>query len=272
MTRRRRPATMHSIYERSMREERRSILGWLAGLVGFSVVMLAMYPTVSGNKSFSKLLDAYPDALKKLFSLSDYTTGAGYLRTEVFSFMAPLLLAILAILWGSDLVAGEEERRTIDILLANPVSRRRVVTEKWLALVTGVTLLSAGLELALGLLGPAFRLHVGWAPLTAVVLGSGLFALAFGTLALATGAATGSRGVARGVATVLAVATYLLSTLAQLVGWLRPVESASLWYHALGTDPLSSGFHLGHLLVPALAAAALAGLAVLGFERRDLAT
>ncbi len=263
---------MHSIYERSMREERRSLIGWLIGLVAFCIIMLAMYPTVSGNKGFSKLIDAYPEPLRKLFGLSDYTTGAGYLRTEVFSFMAPLLLAIFAILWGSDLIAGEEERRTMDMLLANPVSRRRVVLEKWLALVSGVVLLSAGLELALGLLGPAFRLHVGWAPLSAVVVGSSLFALAFGTLALAVGSVTGSRAIARGVSTALAVATYLLSTLAQLVGWLRPVESASLWYHALGTDPLSSGFHFGHLTVPVLAIAAFVGLAGFGFERRDIAT
>ncbi len=255
-----------------MREERRSLIGWVAGLLGFCVIMLSMYPTIRGNSGFAKLLDAYPEPLKKLFNLADYTTGAGYLRTEVFSFMAPLLIAIFAIIWGSDLIAGEEERRTIDLLLANPVTRRRMVIEKWLALLTGTVLLSASLELTLGLLGPAFKLHVGWGPLTAVVLGSGLFALAFGTLALAVGAATGSRAVARGVATMLAVATYLLSTLAQIVTWLRPVQPASLWYHALGTDPLSSGFHAGHLSILVLTTIVIVALAALGFERRDLAT
>jgi ABC-2 type transport system permease protein len=255
-----------------MREEQRSLLGWIAGLIGFCIIMLAIYPTIHGNQGFSKLLEAYPESLKKLFNVADYTTGPGYLRSEVFSFMAPLLIAIFAILWGSDLIAGEEDRRTIDLLLANPITRRRVVIEKWLALCTGIIVLCAALELALGILGPLFELHVGWTPLTAVVLGSGLFAIAFGTLALALGAATGSRAIARGASTMLAVVTYLLSTLAQLVTWLRPLRPASLWYHALGTDPLKSGFHLGHLSVLVITTLVIALFAVITFDRRDLAT
>ncbi len=255
-----------------MREERRAMLGWLAGVVMFCVIMLSMYPTIHGNQGFAKLLNAYPEPLKKLFNLSDYTTASGYLRTEFFSFMAPLLIALFAILWGSDLIAGEEERRTIDALLANPISRRRVVAEKWLALLTGTAILTAVLELMLGLVGPLFKLHIGWTPLTAVVLGLGLLALAFGTLALAVGAATGARGTARGITTAVAVATYLLSTLAQIVTWLQPVRPLSLWYHALGTDPISTGFHPMHLVVVALSIAAFLAAALWLFDRRDLAT
>jgi ABC-2 type transport system permease protein len=263
---------LHSIFNRSIREERRSIVAWLVGLVAFCLVMLAMYPTVHGNAGFAKLIDAYPEPLKKLFNLSDYTTGAGYLRAEIFSFMAPLLIAIFAILLGSDLIAGEEERRTIDLLLANPVSRRRVVMQKWLSLACGTAVLSFVLELMLGLAGPLFKLHIGWVPLSAEVLGTGLFALAFGTLALAVGAATGSRGAARGISTAVAVAMYLMSTLAQIVTWLKPAQPMSLWYHALGGDPLTEGFRFAHLSVVVLTTVALVGVALFAFDRRDLAT
>lgn len=262
---------LRSIFQRALREQRRTIFAWSAGLVSFSLIMLAMYPTIRNNTGFAKLLDAYPEPLKKLFNFSDYTTAAGYLRTEVFSFMAPLLIAIFAILWGSDLIAGEEERRTIDLLMANPVSRRRVVLEKWLALLTGVVVLSMILEAMLGAIGPLFKLHVGWLPLSAEVAGSGLFALAMGSLALAIGAATGSRAVARGVATIVAVAMYLVTTLAQIVNVLRSIEPLSLWYHALGSDPLTTGFHPVHLLVVIASISVIVALAVLLFDRRDLA-
>ena len=72
--------------------------------------MLSIFPSIHGNVNFSKLLDAYPEVLRKMFQVEDYTTGPGYLRAEVFSFVAPLLLTLFAVLWGSDLVAGEEER------------------------------------------------------------------------------------------------------------------------------------------------------------------
>ncbi len=264
--------TVGSVYHRALFEQRRGLIGWVTGMVFFCLVMLAMYPTIHANESFSKLIEAYPEALRKLFDISDYTTGPGYLRTEVFSFMAPLLITIYAVLQGSDLLAGEEERRTIDLLLANPVSRRRVAVQKWCALATGVAVLSVVLELFLGLIGPAFMLHLGWRVLSAEVLGSALFALFAGTLSFAWGAAPGARGSARGIAAAVAVAMYLLSALALLVSALQPFEKASLWFHALGGDPLTTGFHYGHLAVVGLAIVLLLAVAVVLFDRRDLTT
>lgn len=252
-----------------MREVRRSLLGWLAGIVGFSLIMLSIFPTVHGNASFSQLLNAYPEALRKLFDITDYTTGPGYLRAEVFSFMAPLLLTIFAILWGADLTAGEEERRTIDTLLATPVSRQRVVVEKWLALTLSLSMLALALGVLLGVIGPLFKLHVAWAPLSAAIIGSTLFALAFGTLSMSIGAGTGSRGFARGVSAAIAVTMYLISTLSQLVGWLKPWRWTSLWYHTLGVDPLSNGFEVGHLMVSVACVGIFVLLAVALFTRRD---
>jgi beta-exotoxin I transport system permease protein len=266
------PTRLRTIFSRALREERGALIGWTTGMVAFCLVMLAMYPTIRGNAGFSKLLDAYPEALRKLFQLQDYTTGPGYLRSEVFSFVAPLLLTLFAVLWGSDLTAGEEERRTIDLLLANPVSRRRFVTEKWLALVTGTLVIAVALDLALGSLGPLFKLHVAWSALTAAVLGSWLFALAFGTLALALGATTGRRGLSRGITTTLALASYLLATFSQLVTWLRPVRNLSLWQHTLGVDPLGTGFHWWRLGIVVAVTLAFGAFALWSFDRRDLAT
>ncbi|MDE3082560.1 MAG: ABC transporter permease subunit [Acidobacteriota bacterium] len=265
-------ARLRSIFGRALREERRALIGWAIGVVAFCLVMLSIFPTIHGNVNFSKLLDAYPEALRKMFQVEDYTTGPGYLRAEVFSFVAPLLLTLFAVLWGSDLTAGEEERRTIDLLLANPVSRRRFVGEKWLALIVGTAILAAALEIALGVIGPLFKLHVAWSSLTAEVLGSWLFAAAFGTLALSLGAATGRRGLARGITTTLALASYLLSTLSNLVSWLRPARNLSLWQHTLGVDPLGTGFHLDRIALVIAVTLVFAGGALWAFDRRDLAT
>jgi ABC-type transport system involved in multi-copper enzyme maturation permease subunit len=69
-------------------------------------------------------------------------------------FLAPLLFLIFAIGQGSGAIAGEEERGTLDLLLANPRSRVRIVLEKFGAL-------------ALMTLGLAAMM---WAGLTAVFL------------------------------------------------------------------------------------------------------
>ena len=83
------------------------------------------------------MVDDYPDAFKAFFGLGDnvdYTSAIGYLNGELFSFMVPLLLLIAAIGAGARATAGEEERGTLELLLANPISRRRLVLDKLAAL------------------------------------------------------------------------------------------------------------------------------------------
>lgn len=268
----RRQRGLHSVFERAFDEQRRALVGWALGLAGLGLVMLGMYPSIRGNRNFSKLLEAYPQALKTLFGLADYTSGPGYLRAEIFSLTGPLLFVIFAVLWGSDLTAGEEERRTIDVLLANPVSRSRIVVEKWAAMVVGILVVAASLGLVLVVLGPAVELHVGLGVLSAALVSTALLAILFGTLALALGAATGHRGIARGLAALAAVAAYLLSSLPDLVSWLRPGRPLSPWYHALGVDPMATGYRPLHLLVLLALIALFLAVAVSFFDRRDLAT
>ena len=268
----RRPGGLHSVFERAFDEQRRALVGWVLGLAGLGAVMLGLFPAVHGNRDFAKLLDSYPQALRTLFGLADYTSGPGYLRAEIFSLTGPLLFVIFAVLWGSDLTAGEEERRTVDILLANPVSRRRVVLEKWGAMVVGIAIAAVGLGGVLALGGPLVRLHVGTEALSAAVVSTTLLAVLFGSLGLAVGAATGHRGLARGVTALAAVAAYLLSSLPDLVSWLRPARPLSPWYHALGVDPIGSGYRPLHLVVLLALIAVCVGVAVFSFDRRDLAT
>ena len=98
-----------------------------------------------------------------------------------------------------------------------------------------------------------------------------VLAVLFGTIALAVGAATGRRGVARGVAAVLAVVAYLVSSLGDLIGWIKAIRPASPWYHALGVDPLAKGFSLPHLAVPIGLTLVVMAIALYAFDRRDLA-
>ncbi len=271
MGRGRRPASLHSVFERTLHEHRRSVSVWSASLMALVVVMAALYPTVRGNPQLATLHETYPKALRSLFGITDLTTGVGFMRAEVFSLVAPLLLIILAVQWGGDLIAGEEDRRTIDLLLANPISRGRVVAEKWAALAVGVTIAGAALGAGLAVAIPTVDLHISPAGAAAAVVSVVLLALLFGTIALAVGAATGRRGLARGVAAVLAVAAYLVSSLSDLVGWIKAIRPISPWYHALGVDPLARGFVSAHLLVPLGLTVVVVIIAVVAFDRRDLA-
>jgi ABC-2 type transport system permease protein len=266
---------LHNPFLKTLRDTRRALLWWSFGLIGMAALMTAVYPTVRDNPELNKMVKDYPDALKAFIAFGgelDYVSGAGYLGSELFSFMVPLLLLIAAIGAGARAIAGEEERGTLDLLLANPISRPRLVLEKLGALAVELVILALVLWLALLVGVEATGMHVSASHLAAATGSAALLALAFGAISLLFGAATGHRALALGVAAACAVAAYLVNSLAVLVDFLEPVRKASPFYHYVASDPLRHGLQLGHAAFLVGVAVAAAALAVLFFERRDLAS
>jgi ABC-2 type transport system permease protein len=186
--------------------------------------------------------------------------------------MVPLLLLIAAIGAGARAIAGEEERGTLDLMLANPLSRRRLVVDKLAALTIEVVLLAVVLWLSLLVGVELVGMNVSAAHLAAATASAALLAIAFGAIALLLGAASGHRALAIGVTAAGAVAAYLVNSLAALVDFLEPVKSASPFYHYVASDPLRDGLALSHVAFLVGLALVAAVLAALAFDRRDLAT
>ena len=210
----------------------------------------SFYPSIRST-GIQRAIAAYPKELKAFFggaAAFDLSTGRGYLQVELFSLVVPALLTIAAIAFGAATIAGEQERGTLDFLLACPLTRGRVVLEK--ALGAGVTVgaLSGVVFIVIVGLNPVDGLGVGVGNLAAACIGAALVAYGFGLTAMLAGAASGSRGVAIGVAAALFVTSYLVTGLAQLVSWLEPARELSPLFHATGTQPLEHGFPVANLL------------------------
>jgi len=266
---------LRNAFVKTLRDARRAIAWWSLGLIAMTALMVAVYPTVRGNPDLNKMVEDYPDAFKALLGLSenaDYTSAVGYLNSELFGFMVPLLLLIAAIGAGARATAGEEERGTLDLLLANPISRRRLVLEKLAALAAEIAVLASCLWLALLVGVEAVGMNVSAANLAAATVAAALLAFAFGAITLFLGAALGRRGAAIGIAAAGAVAAYLLSSLAELVDFLKPLRIASPFYHYAANDALRAGLAADHVVFLLLVGAAAAAAALVAFERRDLAT
>lgn len=264
---------LRSVFTKTLWETRRALVWWSLGLVGLVAMMVSVYPSVHRNAGLNKLVQDYPEALKAFISFGgtvDYTSAAGYLGSEVFSFMLPLLLLIAAIGTGARALAGEEEQGTLDLLLANPISRTRLALEKLAALVAEVSVLAFVFWLALAVGTSAAGMHVGRDKLAAATLDAALLALVYGVLALLVGSAFGRRGLAVAVPAAAAVAAYLVNVLAAIVSSLSPAQKASPFFHYAAGDPLRQGLSLWHTGLLALAAVALAILTPLAFARRDL--
>jgi ABC-2 type transport system permease protein len=259
---------------KTLRDQRRALLGWAIGMAALVLLYASFYPSIRSNaQTLNKYIDSLPEALRNIVGGSgDISMPVGYIRSEIFSTMGPLLLLILAIGAGARAIAGEEEGRTLDMLLANPVRRRTVVLQKFWAMVASTAGVGLVLLVSIVVFGPAFGLHIALIDLAATVTSTIALAVCFGSVALAVGCWRGRRAVAVATSTSLAVAAYLLNVLAPSVEGLNGFRFLSPFYHYIGYDPLRNGFSAPHLSVLVAIAAVALGLALLGFERRDLAS
>lgn len=262
----------HSVFSRLLHDRRRSLLWWCLGAGLMLLLQVAVFPSMKGQGDYQQIWDKMPEALRAMFGVNsglDLTTPAGYLNAESMSLMVPILLAVFAIGLGGGSVAGDEERGTLDLMLAHPVRRRRVVLDTAGAAALLVLGLSAVLLAVVLLAHPLFQLDIAVPRVLAAFAAVISLAALFGALALAVGCGRGRKGVAYAVAAGAMVVAYLADTLAKAVHALRPLRPLSPFRWALGDQPLRTGFH-PLMLLPLVLAAVLVVAAVVMFERRDL--
>jgi ABC-2 type transport system permease protein len=260
-----------NVFAKTIREQRRALVWWAIGLVAACLVTTAFYPSIRENAaSFQRLLHSLPEGLRKAFG-EDFASPAGYLQARLFSIFAPVLFLIFAIGAGSRAIAGEEEHKTLDLLLSTPVPRRRVLLDKAFAMLAATVGLGLVLALAITVSGPPFEIAVSTANIAAGVADCVLLATAFGAIALAVGAGTGRRSVAIGLTAGLAAGSYLIDVLALSVDGLGWVQRLSPFFYYRSPDPIAHGLDPADAAILAVISLVATGIAVVAFERRDLA-
>ncbi len=262
---------MRPLIRVSLSQQRRALIGWGIGLAAVALIYAAVYPSIKQSAAdLDKYMQNLPDAVRSIIG-ADYTSPAGYLRAELFALLGPVLLLVYGVGAGGKAIAGEEEARSLDLLLTTPMPRRRVVLDKAITLALTLLALSALLFVVVIALGPPFGLDVAIAHVAATCVMFFLLGLAFTWFALAVGCATGRKAWASAVAGGVAVVAYVLNAIAPSVSglsWARPL-SPFRWY--LEPDPLVTGIHAQNVLVLAVIAAVCLVVAVWAFRRRDLA-
>ncbi len=218
------------------------------------------------------MVEEMPEGVLEMMGAADgLTTPAGYLNSQLYSNVFPIVLLIFGISAAAWSIAGSEREGTLESLLANPVHRWRVALER----LTGIALLLAVLTFVatalLAALRSPFELDdLGIGALTAAGVATFLLALLFTGITYAIGAATGSKGWAIAGGAGLATATYVLFGLSSLVDFFENVRWASPWYWLLQPSPLADGWTFQAIGAPLLVVVPVAAIGTALFTRRDL--
>ncbi|MEE9297444.1 MAG: ABC transporter permease subunit [Acidimicrobiia bacterium] len=262
-----------TVFWRTLRSRKRSLLAWSLGLIGLIGVTVAAYPSIANQDGFNDFIDDYPEFVQEILGLGSglsITEPAGYLNSQFFANMLPLLFIIFLVSFAVRETATDEKEGTLDLVAAHPIARGRLMLEKAAAqLVAGIGL--AVLSILVFLVStPLASMDIGIDALWGATASVFLVGFVFGSLAFGLGAATGKRGVALGLSSGLAVATYILWGLAPLIDGISSLEGLSPFFWALTGDPILNGVQAGNALLLVGVGLVFAAGGVLMFQRRDI--
>jgi ABC-2 type transport system permease protein len=252
-----------------LRLRRRALFSYTVGMALYALIIVVLYPQFKGDTSLDQLTRNASGVAALFGATGSLTSPSGWLDANIYENFLPLIMLLITVGYGASCIAGQDEDGTLSLATVLPISRRSVVLQKVGALSLQAIVLAITTMLCV-LIGRQFDLTFPLTHLAGLSLGVALLGLDFGLCALAVGSITGSRGTALGVTATLAAASYLVSSLAPVIGWIRPARYASLFYWSVGNQQLANGLSLASVGVLVAVGALLTLAAVAGFRKLDL--
>ena len=132
-------------------EARQRVRGTLAFAVllgAFALLIIYLYPTIAESSAdIDALIESLPESFREGFGAETYTTIEGFVAAELYQTVWVLLLGLYMAYAGGGLLAGDVESGRLYLVLATPVSRKRVAFEKFLSLGLPIVVLNVSMPL-----------------------------------------------------------------------------------------------------------------------------
>jgi ABC-2 type transport system permease protein len=126
----------------------RGSLVMAAGIVLLTALYVWMFPRITDSVDLDRYVEAWPPALREAFGATELGSIEGFLAAELYAFVWVILLGIYLAYAAASTIAGPVERDRMDLLLALPISRSRLLVERFASLLVPVLLLNAVVPVA----------------------------------------------------------------------------------------------------------------------------
>jgi len=263
-----------SVIWKEIKDRRVSLVSYTLAGIGLVLLYVALYPSLQEQaQTYTKLMDSLPKGFSQAFGIDTNFLASlqGYIASEMFSFMWPILTIFFMVSRAGSGIAGEIEKGTIGTLLSQPVSRTRLYWAKANAAI--LSLLAFVLTTVLCTIPFAwlFRINIDVINYFALVLVGLLFGLAIYSVALMISATSSDKTKVYAITGGLLFMMYaanIIAGLRQNLNWLKYISA----FHYYDAPAALIHNHINGLGIVLFAAVALVCLLIgqLIFVRRDI--
>lgn len=261
------------VLRRELQANRKSWLVWTVALAALSLMMMSVYPSFrQDSANLEAMMDLFPEAFAKIFGLDQLSMAEpiGFYATEAY-FMVILFGSLYAAILGASIMAKEEDDKTIEFLLARPLSRNRMLANKLLALLVFLVLLNLGIGLVTFVSFAAFDVgDYSSATLLRLVVAPLFVHVTFASLAFSLSLFFARRKAATSMAIGMVIGLYFVDVLATLSEKFEILRYLTPYYYVEAVGIVHDGIKPGNVLV--LLGVAIIALAASFFfySRRDI--
>ncbi len=259
-----------------LRRRRNAIIWWTIGSVALVAIILMVFPSLRDQAAqLDDVINKLPDGVRQLKSGGSAAVRlddpVSFLNSQVFYATLPILWIILAVTRGSGILGRDEQNHTLELLLARPISRARLLTAKALSFTAEFAIVASATLATILILSPVFDLHVGSAELSLATLYTAAFSFSFGYIAFVMQAASKlTKKVAMSFAVLFSFGGYVLSSLSAMASWLEWPVKTFPYHYFRPLDVFEGNVPHGALVYMAIVFIVGSIIAVIGFERRDI--
>lgn len=112
------------------------------GLALLAGLYVSMFPSVSSDIDLDSYTQSLPPALVEAFGMESLGTIEGFLAAELYAFGFVILLGLYFAYSAASLIADDVETGRTDMLLSLPVTRSKLLLEKYASLLVPLMLIN----------------------------------------------------------------------------------------------------------------------------------
>jgi ABC-2 type transport system permease protein len=268
---------MFGIFLRILKDKKASLLAYSIGAMATVEMYIALFPAIRDQaKDLEKMMTAFPKGFMEAFGFNSstdlFSRLESYMSTEYFSFFWPIMVITMMIAFANLMIVTEIEKGTIELSLAQPISRLKLFFTRYLAGAVFFLIFNTVSIFTMILSAKLHNISYQVDNFYTIFGICFLFGMAIFSMGVFFSSIFSEKGRAMAFSATILLAMYVANIISTLKSSLKDVRYSSIFYYFSPSTVFANNevikysipVFLGVIIVFTLAAA-------FWFERRDIA-